>query len=149
MYFRALRTVFNASTKLKNQKIYKNAGLSLPAAAVIVQKVLPGYGTTMRHFSDDYNEHTFENMGSSRDGKERKNTIDERAQSKLNAMIAENPQLEKFIKILELEVSVMRQDGSNVPSSLRSRDWLELVQLSSEAKRKLVLSNLMILSSFE
>ncbi|OXU26924.1 hypothetical protein TSAR_005571 [Trichomalopsis sarcophagae] len=142
MYSRVLRTVLNVSTKLKNQKIYKNAGLSLPAATLIAQKVLPTYGTTVQHFSDDRIK---DNLLLAKDGSKRKNQIDERAQAKLNDMIAEKPELEKLMKILELEIDVLRQNGENVPSSLRPRDWLELVQLSNISKRKKYLDYLFVI----
>lgn len=146
MYSRVLRTVLNVSTKLKNQKIYKNAILSLPAASLIVQKLLPSYHTTVRHFSDDHDK---DDTVICKDGSERKNQIDERAQAKLDAMIAEKPELEKFIKILELEMNVQKQNGENIPSNLRPRDWLELVQLQSITKRRLVSTNSKILANFK
>ncbi|GJQ85216.1 hypothetical protein Trydic_g13057 [Trypoxylus dichotomus] len=56
----------------------------------------------------------------------------------IKEVIADNPELEQKIKMLILELEVMRQDGNKVPSNsfLRKDYWQELLRLNSRTARK-------------
>lgn len=46
-----------------------------------------------------------------------------------------DPQAERKLKILELEVEVLRQEGRKVPSALKSDQWEHLLTLQSKSAR--------------
>ncbi|CAH2050572.1 unnamed protein product, partial [Iphiclides podalirius] len=53
----------------------------------------------------------------------------------INELCKCNPDLEKKLKILMLEVEVMRQDGRQAPSNLQKTHWEHLMSLSSRNQR--------------
>ncbi|KAI5645091.1 tRNA (Guanine-1)-methyltransferase domain-containing protein [Phthorimaea operculella] len=53
-----------------------------------------------------------------------------------------DPELEKKLRILMLEVEVMRQDGRLAPSNLQTRHWKHLMELGSKNRRSSYLTYL-------
>ena len=62
--------------------------------------------------------------------------IQQDAQAKLDDMLAKNPELNKFYKLIELEIEVMRQSGNNIPEYIRPTDWLHLLESKSQNSRR-------------
>ncbi|XP_015113294.1 mitochondrial ribonuclease P protein 1 homolog [Diachasma alloeum] len=60
---------------------------------------------------------------------------DDAAQKKLDKWL-ENPDNEKFWRVLQLEVDVYRQNGFPVPEEIKPRHWYELTLLESRNKRR-------------
>lgn len=56
----------------------------------------------------------------------------------IKEIIASNPDVEKKLKLLLLELEVLRQDGHNIPSNsfMRKDYWEELLKLESRTGRK-------------
>lgn len=55
----------------------------------------------------------------------------------IDAIAKGDPEMEKKLKVLLLEIEVLRQEGSLVPSaaSMRQEDWEELVKLRTRSGR--------------
>ena len=133
MYSRVFRSVIRGSTKLRDKRVLKNNTFIFPALTITVQKILPcaSYHCCLRHYSSEH-------AVLPKDPTDRKNTIDERAQKRIDELIAKNPETEKLLKVLELEYTVLKQEGERVPSQLRPRDWFELLKLQTRIARKYV-----------
>lgn len=64
--------------------------------------------------------------------------IQQEAQERLEDLLTNDPDLNKFYKILELEIEVLRQSGSKVPSTIKATDWLHLIKTKTQSSRRSV-----------
>ncbi|XP_049858774.1 mitochondrial ribonuclease P protein 1 homolog [Schistocerca gregaria] len=62
---------------------------------------------------------------------QKSDNIDEDAASITNG----NPDLEKKLKILNLEIDVLRQEGAQVPENVNTEQWKELLSMPTRSKR--------------
>ncbi|XP_014213132.1 mitochondrial ribonuclease P protein 1 homolog, partial [Copidosoma floridanum] len=60
----------------------------------------------------------------------------EDALRKINTMIQENPELEKFMEVVQLELEVMKQNGVKLPSELTPVHWLDILITKSRKNRR-------------
>ncbi|KAH0552586.1 mitochondrial ribonuclease P protein 1 homolog [Cotesia glomerata] len=72
----------------------------------------------------------------------------EKAKDRLEKMLQE-PEMLRLYKVLQIEVEVMRQSGDDVPENLKDRDWVELLLMNSQAKRKRYLNFLFCIEKKE
>lgn len=56
-------------------------------------------------------------------------------QQKLDEFIS-NPDNKKIFQVLELEVDIMRHNAEKVPTNIKPKEWLELLNLPSKSQRK-------------
>nr|CAD7448782.1 unnamed protein product [Timema bartmani] len=54
----------------------------------------------------------------------------------MNSITDDDPDLEKKLKVLFLEIEVARQEGKNVPSKVTTEQWKELVRMSTRTMRR-------------
>ncbi|XP_058802048.1 mitochondrial ribonuclease P protein 1 homolog [Phymastichus coffea] len=163
MYFRIIRNIFNASTKISKQNIYDNAKfifsmhLTVPKLSVCTdQYFIQNYSTNSEHLDKCISEEDLLNEKSVNDnecdldeqhGKQdeinyqwnmqkRKNYFNEKDQEQLDAILKDNPEMQKLKKIIELELIVLQQDGERVPTKLDPQQWCEVLGLRSNSQRR-------------
>ena len=148
MYRQLFQNVFRVSGTCKtNKKLFKTF-FGSPVNNTSKQSIgnSGGFSNNLKCFSSSSvtDSENNENISSvSNDSKHsyknptlRKEIIDQRAQDKLDDLIKSNPEVLETIKIIELEVEVLRQDGQMVPSVLRPRDMVELIKLTTRGQRR-------------
>ncbi|KAG8034268.1 hypothetical protein G9C98_001352 [Cotesia typhae] len=59
----------------------------------------------------------------------------QKAKDRLEKMLQE-PEMLRQYKVLQIEVEVMRQSGDDIPQEIKDRDWIELLLMNSQTKRK-------------
>ncbi|XP_014214064.1 mitochondrial ribonuclease P protein 1 homolog [Copidosoma floridanum] len=131
MYTQAIRCYFNASLKLGGRKGLMTVTLISPTLVLARQPIVPHRG-----FYVSAHRATEERLHMPKDPRERRETINADAQRKIDAMIQQNPELEKFREIVKLEIELLRQNGEKVPSELTPVHWLDILVTKSRIKRE-------------
>lgn len=122
MYRQILRTVMLLPTR-NGKASTKNFVITL---------TMPNLVDRLQRFNSSDPPKAYKLQGGSRLSQE----IDARAQKHIDEYLANNPGSKKFMKILELEIEVQRQEEEKVPSTLRPRDMWELLKLKSSSARR-------------
>jgi hypothetical protein len=117
-------------SKILRYNNFKINNLVFSSSLLIKVQTLPYIGYNLfKHCS------TLEFDKLSRDPNERKKQIDVSAQKKID-IILEDPNFIQKKKIIEMEIISWKDEGLEVPSILRPRDWIDIIKLNSRYQRK-------------
>lgn len=161
MYSRILRSIFSNSTILSKQKINKTTAIIFPTSLTVPKLIaftgqysLQNYSSNKESLNEDWSEeHLSKEQLNNKDYdsdesdknvnpqgtpnfKEPQKYFKERDEAKLKKLLDDNPGMEKLMKIVELEMVVLQQEGECVPSTLKAREWYEILTLKSRGQRR-------------